>query len=476
MAAGKRILVTGATGFVGRALMLRLARDGHRLAALVRDVGRAREVLGEGVELVAAGDAAALARAVADADAIVNLAGEPIADRRWSRARKAALVESRVGVARALAAAAAGRASPLPVLVSASAVGIYRDTDEEQGEDAPPDTGFAAELCVAWEAAAREVPAARTAILRIGIVLGPEGGMVGKLAPLMRAHVAGRLGSGRQWVPWIHLVDLVEMLVAAIEDERWRGVFNATAPEPATNAALVAALAGALGGGAPLPVPAFALRAVLGERARLMLDGRRCPPRRARQLGFTFAYPTLPAAVATLAEDRNAIAIAPVEPAEVPPTPYLEARRPTHVLESEIELAAPLADVFAFFADAGNLELLTPPGLGFRIVSPRPIEMKRGATIDYALSINRVPVAWRTEIEWWEPGVGFVDTQLRGPYRAWWHEHRFIAHGDRTLMVDRVYYAAPLGPLGRLANALFVRATLERIFGFRRHAIALRFG
>lgn len=118
----------------------------------------------------------------------------------------------------------------------------------------------------------------------------------------------------------------------------------------------------------------------------------------------------------------------------------------------------------------------TPPTLGFRIVTPRPIAMRPGAIIDYALSINRVPAAWRTVIARWEPGASFVDAQERGPYRSWWHEHHFVAHGAGTTMRDRVYYAPPLGPLGRAANALFVRPTLRRIFAFRRHAIGLRFG
>jgi uncharacterized protein (TIGR01777 family) len=473
----KTILITGATGFVGRALLLRLARDGHRVLALVRDPARARHVVGDDVELIPAGDDAALVAAMARADAVVNLAGESIIAKRWTAARKRALLASRVGVTETLARAAARRATPLPVLVSASAVGIYGDRgDERIDERFAPGAGFAAELCRAWELAARGVGAARTVLLRIGVVLGPEGGVIAALTPAVRARVAGRLGSGRQWMSWIHVADLVEMIATALDDDRWRGTVNAVAPEPVTNATLTSAIADAFGGAARLPAPAFALRAVLGERAHMLLDSQRVFPRAAEALGFRFAHPLLVDALADVAGGRRAVAIGKVTPGDVPGVPYLDARRPRYVLESRTELDADLPTVFRFFSDAGNLELLTPPTLGFRIVTPRPIAMHDGATIDYALRLGGIPLGWRTVIERWEPGASFVDAQTRGPYRAWWHEHRFVAQGDRTLMVDRVYYAPPLGPLGRVAHRLFIKPTLERIFCFRRHAIRLRFG
>lgn len=472
-----RILVTGATGFLGRALLLRLARDGHHLSALVRDPRRAREALGTAVALVRTGEPAALAAAVADADAVINLAGEPIVDRRWTAARKRALRDSRVGVTEALATAAAARATPLPVLISGSAVGIYGDRgDDVLDERAPAGTGFAATLCADWETAAARVPAHRTVLLRTGIVLGPEGGLVARLATPARLRLAGRLGHGRQWMSWIHVTDLVELIAAALTDERWRGPVNAVAPAPARQAELTRALATALGGGASLPAPAPMLRAVLGERACMLLDGQRCTPSAAQALGFRFAYPTVDAAIAALGAGASTVSISRLPTGGAPSVPYLAARRPRYLLETRTELGAPLDQVFPFFAEATNLELLTPPALAFRIVTPQPIPMAAGTVIDYALALGGVPMRWRTVIERWEPGRRFVDAQHRGPYRAWWHEHHFEAAGDRTIMIDRVYYAPPLGPLGAIAHRLFIRPMLTRIFGFRHHAITLRFG
>jgi ligand-binding SRPBCC domain-containing protein len=142
-----------------------------------------------------------------------------------------------------------------------------------------------------------------------------------------------------------------------------------------------------------------------------------------------------------------------------------------HRLERSVVVARPLDEVFPFFADASNLEAITPPFLRFRILSPTPVEMRVGARIEYALSLFRVPLRWTTRITVWEPGVRFVDEQERGPYALWRHTHAFEARGDETLVRDVVEYALPLGPLGALARALFVRRSLERIFDFRERTI-----
>lgn len=150
------------------------------------------------------------------------------------------------------------------------------------------------------------------------------------------------------------------------------------------------------------------------------------------------------------------------------------APRRLHRLERTLRVERPRDEVFAFFADASNLEAITPAFLRFRILTPAPIAMHPGARIEYALSLFGVPVRWRTRITVWEPGVRFVDEQESGPYAVWRHTHEFEPQGDATLVRDLVEYAMPFGPLGRLARALFVARTLERIFGYRRDAIRRR--
>jgi ligand-binding SRPBCC domain-containing protein len=155
---------------------------------------------------------------------------------------------------------------------------------------------------------------------------------------------------------------------------------------------------------------------------------------------------------------------------------YLERRRPHYRLSAQTVIDAPLGDVFSFFSRPENLGAITPPGMGFRITSGSG-EMAENAAIAYRVRIGPAPVRWLTRIEAWEPNARFVDVQERGPYACWWHEHRFTADGpSRTVMDDTVLYAPPLGVLGRIANRVFIEASLRRIFAFRADAIRLRFG
>ncbi len=480
------VVLTGATGFIGRALLLRLARDGHQLTAWVRDPVRARALLGPDVALIDARDPAALRAAVGTADAVINLAGEAIAGKRWTRARKAALTGSRLGptaaVVEAIAAAAAtGRA---PVLVSASAIGIYGDRgDARLAEMALPGEGFAAELCRAWEAAALAArgAASRVALLRFGIVLGREGGALAKLAPLTNVGLGGPIAGGEQWMAWIHLADAVEAIVFALGASALEGPVNVVAPEPVRQRGFAQALGRALGRPAVTPAPGFALRLLLGEAASVLTASQRVVPDALVAAGFTFAFGALDGALADLTSSAG-IGMRRLQRGEAPDTDYTRARHPRYVLVAQTELAAPLSEVFPFFASAENLQLLTPPQMAFRIETPWPVVTAPGVTIDYRLRILGIPARWRTVIERWRtPEAGdreavFVDAQHRGPYRAWWHEHHFYARGDRTLMEDVVYYAPPLGPLGALANRWVVAGQLRKIFGYRAAMIRERFG
>ncbi|MCK6446655.1 MAG: SRPBCC family protein [Planctomycetes bacterium] len=166
-----------------------------------------------------------------------------------------------------------------------------------------------------------------------------------------------------------------------------------------------------------------------------------------------------------------------IEPArDVPRETYLLERQPRYVLRADTRVAAPLERVFEFFSLAENLERLTPDDLSFTILTPRPIEMRVGASIDYRIRLGPVPMKWRTRIDVWEPGRRFVDAQLAGPYACWWHEHRFVAEGRTTRMFDTVFYSPPFGPLGALAHGLFVKPKLLQIFGYRERAIGELFG
>lgn len=291
-----RIVITGATGFVGRRLVERLRGSGHALCAWVRSPAAAARTLGPDVALIdASGGRSAMQAAVAEADAIVNLAGEPVIGRRWTDPQKQALRASRIGVTDLVVDAIA--AAPRPrVLVSASAVGYYGDTGaREVDEESPPGTDFLADLSRAWEAAAlrAERHQTRVCVVRIGLVLGRDGGVLGRMLPAFRLGLGGPMGSGSQSFPWVHIDDLVSLLIAAIERDELRGPLLAVAPGRVTNREFAAALGHALHRPAVLPVPAFALRLALGESAAALLAGQRAVPRRTQALGFRFAFPEL---------------------------------------------------------------------------------------------------------------------------------------------------------------------------------------
>lgn len=474
----RTVLVTGATGFVGRQVCLRLARDCVRVIAWVRSPQAARASLGQGPELLAVdAPAAELDAALARCDAVIHLAGAGLFDRRWSAARKHELRASRVETTRRLVAAI-GRCGQRPALVSASAVGWYGPRgDEELDEHSAAGADFLGGLCEDWEKGALEARAhgVRVAITRIGIVLGLGGGALAKMLPPFRLGAGGRLGSGRQWMSWIHAEDLVELLVTAASDARYEGVFNAVAPTAVTNRDFTRALARALRRPALLPAPAFALRLALGESANVLLTGQRVAPQRALELGFEFRYPTIETALEQLVGRTTGLSIVPAR--DVPDCDYLARSKPRYLLAQRTVIPAPLEEVFEFFARAENLGAITPAAMAFRMLSPAGEAMHTGREIDYAIRVGPVPMTWRSRIEEWKPLEGFADSQLRGPYANWWHEHRFERASDGgTIMHDRVWYAPPLGPLGAPAQRFLIASQLEGIFRYREHAITLRFG
>lgn len=296
------VLVTGATGLVGRRLMTTLLADRIAVRAATRKPNEAR--LPSGVEAVGWDGVLIPSARIAGCDAVVHLAGEPVFGGLPTKARRDKIMTSRVDSTRALVQSLA-QLSPAErpkVFVCASAVGYYGDRgDETLTESSPAGSSFLADVCVAWEEEARAATAlgVRTISLRIGIVLAREGGALAMLARLFRLGLGGVVGSGKQWVPWIHADDLVAMIRAALRDERWSGVANAVAPQAVTNAELTRELAREVHRPALLPAPAFAVRLALGEMAGELLGSRRVVPAVAQQLGFAFGVSSLPQALET---------------------------------------------------------------------------------------------------------------------------------------------------------------------------------
>ncbi len=292
-----RIFITGGTGFIGRHLCREWLAAGHQIRVLSRQ--RPEQV----AALCGAVRAVQQMEEMGEPEVVVNLAGEPILGPRWTARRKAAIRESRVTLTNRLVAHLATLETPPGVLLSGSAVGYYGDRgDQVLTESSPPGRGFGAELCVAWEEAALEAErlGVRVCLLRTGPVLGAGGGMLARMLPAFRLGLGGPLGSGRQWLAWIHLQDHLAAIRYLVEHETLEGPFNLVAPEPVTNRELARTLGRVLGRPARLPAPAFALRWLLGEQAEILLASQRAVPQRLLEAGFTFAYPHLEAALRQL--------------------------------------------------------------------------------------------------------------------------------------------------------------------------------
>lgn len=288
-----RVLLTGGSGFVGSHLKPRLERDGHEVLLLGRGAGADFDWSPESVR-----------RGVEATEAVVHLAGEGIADRRWTEARKRALLDSRLETTALLARAVAGRKSRC--FLTASAVGYYGPS-ETPGltESSPPGNDFLARLCVAWEAAARPAADAGVRVVhtRFGVVLHPDGGALKKMLLPFRMFVGGPIGSGRQWLSWIHMSDLTSLVAFLLSNDGAAGPYNATAPGPVRMRELARSLGAELHRPSVVPVPAIALRLLLGEGADFLLTGQHVLPERASAASFRFSHATIDEALHALLSD-----------------------------------------------------------------------------------------------------------------------------------------------------------------------------
>ncbi len=455
-----RILLTGATGLIGREIGKALVARGDTVVCLVRDATAARRRLPFPATCHSWDHAREVpAAALQGVDGVVHLAGESVADTRWSARKKALIRDTRVLGTRRLVQAVLAHGSAVQAFVHGSASGYYGDRgDELLDARSAPGAGFLADVVRAWEAELRPMaeqrPGLRLPVVRTGVVLAREGGALAEMLPLFRLSAAGRLGDGAQWLPWIHLQDIVRLFLHAL-DRAGSGVLEGVAPQPASNRDFTTTLCGALGVRENLPVPCAALHALYGERAAVVLASTRLLPTATQASGFTFEFPTVGQALDELL------------------TPLRDG---VHQRVWEQWLPHPAEAVWPFFGDARNLEAITPPFLGFEVLRQSTPEIGAGTLIDYRLRLNGLPLRWQTRIETWEPPRRFVDLQARGPYALWHHTHDFLPLAGGTLMRDTVRYKLPAGWLGELAGGPKVAADVERIFDFRARKVDERFG
>ncbi len=298
-----KVLVAGGTGLIGSALASSLVQEGHTVTILSRDPSRVKQNY-QGVSW----ESSDLIQAVSETDAIINLAGESLAGSnpllmRWTEQRKRRIRDSRIKVGAALVEALKeAQAKPI-TLIQASAIGYYGNSGGGHVDEASPaGSDFLAQVCLEWEDStqAAESLGLRRAVIRIGLVLSPQGGLLSVLALPFRFFLGGRLGSGQQFMSWIHINDVVRAMIYILDNPQLQGVFNLTSPEPVTNQAFAQELGSALKRPAWFAIPNFALKLLLGEAATLALDGRQVLPARLQRTDFRFQFPEIAPALEDL--------------------------------------------------------------------------------------------------------------------------------------------------------------------------------
>lgn len=451
----KTAVIIGATGFIGRELGEQLYREGYQLRIVTRNPERYAGMLPFLTEIfpyTKTGDIPA--EALAGCYAVINLAGEPIADHAWTDAQKRRIVESRTITTRKMVEAINAMEQPPKVLVQGSAIGYYGDRGEENlDESSTHGSGFLADTCVQWEAELNGLRKdVRRCIVRTALVLGLSGGIFEQLSTTYASGLGACLGSGEQWVSWIHVIDLVRVFALCVNKSEISGVVNGASPNPIRFVDLHRAIAKRMNMPAFFKAPTPLLRIVLPQRSELFLISQKAHSFVLDSHSFRFSYPTLDH---TLDNLFGEFASQPV----------------LHLLEKQW-VPADINDVWEFYTDAKNLERITPDWLNFHLEAMNTEDIKEGTVISYSLKFRGIPLKWHTKICEWFPKHHFVDRQIKGPYALWHHRHTFEPLGNGTLLTDLVYYRLPLAPLGNLFATPLVKRNVTAIFQYRKQKIA----
>ena len=447
-----KILITGATGFVGEKLVMALVSRSHKVSILTRDPENAQKRLPIDCDIHRWEPELypPSSQEFSNMDAVIHLAGSNIASGCWTTARKKSIRESRILSTKNLVSTLKSMRNPPHTFLSASAIGFYgNNRPVELYEDLQPGKGFLADVCKDWEREALLIQdqSIRTIILRIGIVLGRDGGALQKMLPPFCVGLGGNLGDGNQWMSWIHIKDLVNMIIHSVENKNTTGIYNAVSPEPVTNQVFTKSLGQVLKRPAVLPVPKFALKIILGEMSDLLLGSQKVSTSKILDNGFKFEYPDLLSSLTNLCHN------------------------PTNEFIAEHWFPLPIEEVFSFFKEPKNLEKITPDYLHFKVLNQSSAEIIEGTKINYCLRLHGIPIWWQSKIIDWQPNSKFSDTQTHGPYKYWHHRHEFLEKDEGTLMRDYIQYKVPFGVLGNSLVGHWIRKDLENIFNYRRKKI-----
>ncbi len=444
-----KILLSGGTGLIGRELGKALVKNGHELFVLTRNPKKSlantpyphKPIFWDGEKTI-------LESTVFEGiQGVIHLAGLGIAEKRWSPSFKARLEDSRIIATQNLLKNAPQN---LQFFVGASAIGFYPESNSPMDETTNVADNFFGQLCHRWEQSAYEMlqgSSTRITHVRTGVVLAPEGGALAQMLPPLKTGLAGPLAGGKQLMSWIDIEDIVGIFLYAVEETKVVGPVNGVAPHPVTNKKMTQIIGQRIKRPVFAPVPKFSLRIVLGEVAKYLVMSQNISAQKILSLGYKFKYPLLETSL-----EKN-----------IPKLKLSETR-----FTSEQFVNEPLDKVFSFFSNADNLEQITPPAFGFKVISKSTPTMAVGTLINYKLWLDGIiPMRWQTLITVWEPPYKFADLQKKGPYKKWHHTHTFEPLGSGVLMRDQVDYSLPLGLVGLWVAGWKVRRDIHKIFNYR---------
>ncbi len=451
-----KILITGATGLVGSKLIEDLYLNGHEdIRVLTRNIETANLKIPFPVEIKRWNPV----RGEIDADSLENvdiifhLAGESVAGGRWNQSRKTRILDSRI-LSTTLLLNEIKKSSTTPKkFISASAVGIYGDTNSiEINEESELANDYLAQVCKDWEATLKNsnIEGMQKHVLRTGIVLSKNGGALEKMLTPFKMGAGGILGSGKQYMSWIHIDDLIKSYIFLMKHNCKHFAYNGVSPDPVNNKEFTKRLGSQLKRPTIFPVPKFVLQLIFGEMSQILLEGQKVLPTRLLDEGFSFKYKKLEHALAhEFSYDSKG-----------------------EVLYKQYQWVPKRRDeVFTFFSNERNLESITPPSLGFKVLKMTTDKIQEGTLIDYKLRIHGMPAHWQTKISKFTEGESFIDEQLKGPYKKWIHQHDFIDSKNGTLICDKITYKLPMGSIGNLVAGWFVQRDVTNIFNFRKKVI-----
>ncbi len=447
-----KILLSGATGLIGSALARQLIQNGHSLHVLSRDPAKATDKLPHTchIQFWNPDDPQFHLEIEDGTEAVIHLAGESVVGGRWTSAFKNKIRDSRINSTPLLVDAIERMRTPPKTFICASAIGIYGDRQEEElTESSSPGEGFLAQVCKAWETESARVQelGLRWVTLRIGLVLDFEATAMQRILPAFRLGLGTVLGTGKQWMSWIHRQDLVDMFLHALTNTDLKGPVNAVAPDPARNESFSKILGKSLHRPVLFRAPGWGLKILLGQSAELLLASQKVSAQKILGQGFKFSYPNLNSALEEICGHRE------------------------HLLIREQWIAQPLETSFEFLSRIENIEPLAPPDFKFRIVRTSHSKLDKGVLLDYRLRAMGLPMRWRSKITAFNPPHSFSDEQVKGPYALWQHQHEFFAVDGGTLTRETVKYVLPFGALGTAFGLFLVQKDLDRIFSYRRRKI-----